>query len=77
MPWVSSGSSGDIWVCTGGHPVHPVSLASLLCTVGVVGFVRGDWVDWGASWPSSGSSVVAEFIWVCAGDRRVRPGSLG
>ena len=44
---------------------------------GVVGFVRGRWVHWGASWGLSGSSMVAGFIGVRSGRSRVLPGSLG
>ena len=47
--------------------VHPGSLGSLGFALGVVGFIRGHWVDEGAPWRSFSSSGVVVFT-------RVRPG---
>ena len=44
MPWEWLGSSGVVGftrVCTGNRWVHPVSLGSLGCALGVVCFIRG------------------------------------
>ena len=77
----------------GGRQVHPGSLGSLMCALGVVGFIRGRWVHWGAPWGrriypgsldsmvcalgSSGSSAVVRFTGMRPERRRVHPGSLG
>ena len=45
-------------------------------TLGIVRFVRGRWVHWGAPCGTSGSFGVVEFIGVRSGGRRVRSGSL-
>ena len=47
---------------------------SIEVPLGVVGFIVGHLVHWGAPWWSSGSSEVSVFIRVRPGGR---PGSLG
>ena len=44
---------------------------------GVVGFILGHWVHWGAPLVSSGSFGVTGFTGVLPGGRRVHPASLG
>ena len=78
--WRSSGLSGVAWF-TGERPegplVHPGSLGSLGCVLGVFGFVGCRRVHWGAHWGSSGSSGVAGFIGLRPCACRVNAGSLG
>ena len=58
----------------GGPRVHPVSLGSLGCALGVGGLIGGRWVHLGAPWCSSGSSGVAGFTGVGPGCCRIYPG---
>ena len=70
MAWGLSGSSVIAWfigVRPGIRLVHPGSLGSLGCVLGIFGFIR---IDWGAFEGSSGSSGVAGFI-------GLRPGVVG
>ena len=53
--------------------VHPASVGSLGCTLGVV---RGSWDHCGARWWSSGSFGVAELTGERPGGRRIYPGPL-
>ena len=53
----------------GGRRVHPGSLGSLGRALGVVGFIRGNWVNWGAPWGSSDSSGVTGLTGVRPGCR--------
>ena len=48
-----------------------------MCALGVVGFIRGRWVQSGAHCGSLGSSGVVGFTRVGLGDPSVHPGSLG
>ena len=59
--------SGFIGVRPGACRAHVVSLSLLVCALGVVRFIRGSWVHWGAPWGSLGSSRVAALY-------RVHPG---
>ena len=71
------GSSGVAWIIgvrPGGRRVHPGSPGSLGYSLGVIGFVLGRRVYWGAPWGSSGSSGVT---WLFSWGHRVRPGSTG
>ena len=74
MPWVSLGSSrvaGFTWLRPRCGRVHPRALGSLGCALGVVGFIRGRWVHFGAPrWSLSASGVRP-------GCRRVQLRSLG
>ena len=60
-----------VQMLTGGRRIQSRSLCSFGCTLGVVGFIRGLWVDPGARWGSSGSVVVVGFILVRPGGRCV------
>ena len=60
----------------GGRLVHPGSLDSLWCALGVVGLTRGHWVHNDSPWRQSGSSGVAGFTGVRTGCRRFHPESL-
>ena len=87
-PWRWSGSSGItefIAVRPGSRRVHPDSMC---CALGVIGFIRGCWVYWGAHWilpwpldslespwVLPGSSGVAGFVRARPSDRRVHLGS--
>ena len=62
---------------SGGRRVHPGSLGSLGCALGVVGFIRGTLVHSDARWWSFGSYDVAGFIGLCPGRLRVHTGLLG
>ena len=80
LPWVSLGSlvlvgftrvrSADLWV-------HPETLSSFGCALGVIGFIRGGWVHSGKPWESLGSSGVVGFTRVRPGVRCVHLESLG
>ena len=61
----------------GSRRVHAWLLGLSEYTLGVVGLIRGSWVNWGAPCGSMGSSRVAEFIGVRSGGRRVHPVSQG
>ena len=55
---VASGSLGVaefIGVRPGGRRVRSRSMGSLRCALGVVEFIRGGWVHWGAPWRSLNS----------------------
>ena len=54
-----------------GRYVHPETLRSLVCVLGVVGFSRYRCVHFRAPWRSSGSSGVVGFIQVRSGCRWV------
>ena len=56
----------------GGHLVRSGSLSSVGCTLGVVAFVRGRWVHWGAPWRSPQSFWFVVLIVVPRGRLRVR-----
>ena len=89
MPSVSSAVAGFFWVHAGGHRVHPGSVGSLVCALYAIGFIRGDWVNWGATSGPSGSfwfagftvvrprGLVIGFAGVSPGSRQVHLGSLG
>ena len=64
-------------VRSGGRRVRPVSLGTLGCALGVVGFICGSWFHWETPSGSSGSSGVAEFTGVRPRGRRINSGNLG
>ena len=68
---------GFIGLRLGGRRVHPLILGSSEYNLGVVGLIRGCWVNWGAPCESMSSSRVAEFIGVRSVGRRVHPVSQG
>ena len=76
----SSGVAGFIGVHPVDRRVHPGLLGSLGCALGIVWFIRGRWVHWGAPWgslDSSGSRVDWDVPWgasVSSGFIGVRPG---
>ena len=71
VPWLSFGSfgvAGFVPMRPGDRWVHSVSLDSVWCTLGVVGFIRGRWVHSAMDrWVHLGSSGFtqrfARFIW--------------
>ena len=80
VPWGSIGSFRDVGFAHAHHAcrwVYPVSLGSLACTLGVVGYIRDRWVHSRALWGSLGSSGVVEFTRVRPGCRWVHPVSSG
>ena len=80
----SSGLAGFIVVHSGCRlgvtclsRVHPGSMGSFWCALGIVEFIRGRWVACGAYWGSLGSSGAAGFIGVRPCGSLVHQGSLG
>ena len=68
--WVTSDAlSLSCWV-------HPGSLGSFGFALGVVGFIRGHWVDEGAPWGSFSSFGLVVFTRVRPGGRWVHSVSL-
>ena len=61
----------------GGRWVHPGSIGSVGFALGVVGFIRGLWVQSVAHWLSLGSSGVVGFTRVRTGCHWVPTVSLG
>ena len=89
MPSVSSAVAGFFWVRARGHRVHPGSVGSLGCALCAIGFIRGDWVNWGATSGPSGlfgfagftvvrpRGLVVGFTGVSPGSHQVHLGLLG
>ena len=73
----SCGVAGISFLRPGGRRVRSWSMGLVVCSLGVVRFVRDRLVQWGAPWRLSGSVGVTGFSGVRRGGRRVRPGSLG
>ena len=69
--------SGSLGLLGCARRLPSVTLGSLRCALGVFGFFRCHWVDWGTRLGSSGSFGVLGFIWVDTQCRRVRSMSLG
>ena len=78
----SLGIAGFIAVFPGGCRVHPVSLGSLGCALGVLRFIRGCWFHCGTPCGSKntshlGSSSSSRVAGLRHGGCRVHPVSLG